>query len=166
MTVASKHITQLATVGDLEVTLTRRFDAPRAIVFDAWTKPELLRRWWGPPDWTLVVCEADLRVGGSYRYVVRNAAGAEMDLRGIYREISRPGRIVHTQVIVGCPAQGSDETLVTTVLAERDGVTTLTSTLRYATKALRDNVMQSGIRTIDGVYNKLDTLLASGVLGS
>ncbi|MGH7131715.1 MAG: SRPBCC family protein [Phycisphaerales bacterium] len=166
MTVASKHTTQLSLPSDLEITMTRIFEAPRAIVFDAWTKPELLRRWWGPPGWTLVTCDADLHIGGSYRYVVRNPSGNEMDLRGTYRELSRPDRIVHTQTIVGCPAQGSDETLVTTVLSERDGVTTLTSTLRYATKALRDTVMQSGIRTIDGVYNKLDSLLASGVLAS
>src|SRR5947199_8947203 len=85
--------------GDREIVLTRVFDAPRRLVFDALTKPELVRRWLlGPPGWSMVVCEIDLKVGGAYRYVWRHDRdGSEFGMRGVYREIVPPERLVNTE---------------------------------------------------------------------
>lgn len=84
--------------GDREIVMTRVFDAPRRLVFDAFTKPELLKRWLtGPPGWTMPVCEIDLRVGGALRYLWRGPAGEEMGMSGVFREITPPDRIVGTE---------------------------------------------------------------------
>ena len=86
---------RISTPTDREIVFTRVFDAPRELVFDAMTRPELLKRWLlGPPGWTMPICEIDLRVGGAYRYVWRSADGVEMGMGGIHREIVRPERIV------------------------------------------------------------------------
>src|SRR5262245_49332205 len=90
---------QVTTPTEREIVMTRVFNASRGLVFDALTKPELIRRWLlGPDGWSMPVCEVDLRVGGSLRYVWRNAAGQEMGMRGVFREIVRPARLVHTEV--------------------------------------------------------------------
>ena len=84
--------------GDREIAISRAFDAPRALVFDALTKPDLIRRWLGVfGGWSMEVCEVDLRVGGAYRYVWRGPNGASMGMRGVYREIVRPERLVNTE---------------------------------------------------------------------
>jgi uncharacterized protein YndB with AHSA1/START domain len=89
---------QLTTPADREIQMTRVFVAPRHLVFDAFTKPEFVRRWLlGPEGWTMPVCEIDLRVGGGYRYVWRHANGNEMGMRGVYREIVTPERLVSTE---------------------------------------------------------------------
>src|SRR5260370_3865932 len=89
---------KLTTRGDREIVMTRAFDAPRRLVFDALTKPELVKRWLlGPPGWSMPICEIDLRVGGTYRYVWRNTDGREMGSGGVFREIVRPERIVATE---------------------------------------------------------------------
>src|SRR6266850_5014347 len=88
---------QLTTPTEREVTITRAFDAPRGLVFDALTKPELLRRWYGPVGWSLVVCDIDLRVGGAFRLVSRRADGKDVGQRGVYREIVPPERLVNTE---------------------------------------------------------------------
>jgi len=89
----------LTTRGDREIVMTREFDAPSKLVFDAFTKPELVRQWLlGPPGWSMPVCEIDLRVGGAYRYVWRHTTkGNEMGMGGVYREIAAPARIVATE---------------------------------------------------------------------
>src|SRR5258708_8669069 len=85
---------KLTTRSDREIVMTRAFDAPRTLVWDAFTKPELIKRWLlGPDGWSMPVCEIDLRVGGRYRYVWRNTKGDEMGMGGVYREIAPPGRI-------------------------------------------------------------------------
>ena len=98
---------QVATPTDREIVLTRVFNAPRRLVFDAFTKPELLKRWFGPRGWSLVVCEVDLRVGGTFRFVLRSPDGKEMGIRGVYREIVAPERSVHLESYDdypgGCP---------------------------------------------------------------
>jgi len=110
--------------------MTRVFDAPRRMVFDAFTKPELVKQWLlGPPGWTMPVCEIDLRVGGAYRYVWRNAKGKEMGMGGIYREIVPHERLVCTELFDQAWYPG--EALVTTTLVEQGGRTTLTSTMLY-----------------------------------
>ena len=141
--------------------MARVFDAPRQLVFDALTKPELVRRWLlGPDGWSMPVCEIDLRVGGGLRYVWRHADGREMGMRGVYREIVRPERLVHTEVFDDpwYPGEGMD----TVVLVEASGKTTLTSTVRYASKKIRDAVLKSPMETgVARSYDRLDEVLAS-----
>jgi uncharacterized protein YndB with AHSA1/START domain len=152
---------QLTTRGDREIVMTRVFDAPRSLVFDAFTKPELVRQWLlGPPGWSMPVCEIDLRVGGSYRYVWRHANGNEMGMGGIYREIVPPERIVATEKFEEPWYPG--EALGTFVLVEQAGKTTLTQTVLYASRDARDLVMKSPMEggvTIS--YQRLAELLAS-----
>src|SRR6202049_1212028 len=100
--------------SEREIVLTRVFNAPRQMIYDAWTKPELLKRWFGPRGWSLVVCEVDLRVGGAWRFVLRGPDGAEMGMRGVYREIVPPERVVDTETFDDVPG----ESLRTTVLVE------------------------------------------------
>src|SRR5262245_31825676 len=88
---------KVTTPSDREIALTRTFDAPRRLVFDAYTKPELLMRWFGPRDWKLIVCDIDLRVGGSWRFVMRKDDGTEMGMSGVYQEIVAPERLVSTE---------------------------------------------------------------------
>ncbi len=148
---------QVTTPTDREVVLTRVFDAPRHLVFDAFTKPELLKRWFGPRGWSLVVCEVDLRVGGGFRFVLRGPDGREMGMRGVYREIDAPERSVHMESFDDYPG----ESQVTTVLVEEAGRTTLTATVLYPSKEVRDIVIKSGMEHgAAESYDKLAELLS------
>src|SRR5580765_1118627 len=119
---------KLSTPGDREIAIERDFNSPRTFVFDAFTKPELVRRWLlGPDGWTMPVCEIDLRVGGSYRHVWRNAKGTEMGMGGVYREIVPPERIVSTEKFDEAWYPG--EAVGTLVLLEQAGKTTVTQTV-------------------------------------
>jgi uncharacterized protein YndB with AHSA1/START domain len=147
---------QVTTPTDREIALTRVFDAPREMVFDAFTKPELLKRWFGPRGWSLVVCEVDLRVGGGFRFVLRGPEGKQMGMRGIYREIVAPERSVHMESFDDYPG----ESQVTTVLVEQGGRTMLTATVLYPSKEIRDIVIQSGMEHgAAESYDKLAELL-------
>jgi uncharacterized protein YndB with AHSA1/START domain len=142
--------------------MTRVFNAPRDLVFDALTKPELVKRWLlGPPGWSMPVCEIDLRVGGSYRYVWRHVRdGTEMGMGGVYREIVAPERLVSTERFdeAWYPGEG----LGTLVLVERGGRTTLTHTMLYESREARDAAMKSGMeKGVAASYDRLDDLLAS-----
>jgi uncharacterized protein YndB with AHSA1/START domain len=152
---------QLATPTDREIVITRVFDAPREMVFDAHTKPELLKRWLnGPPGWSLAVCEVDLRVGGAYRYVWRGPGGQDMGMGGIHREIVRPERLVTTQLFDEDWTGG--EVVGTLVLTEREGRTTLTNTLVYSSRETRDAVLKTPMDKGMGYgYDQLEDLLAS-----
>ena len=147
--------------GDREIIMTRLFEAPREFVFDALTKPELVKCWLlGPPGWTMPICQIDLKVGGSYRYVWRNEDGREMGMGGKYTDIVRPERIVHTELFDEAWYEG--ESLNTWILSEKDGNTTLTVTMRYGSKKTRDGVLESGMESGVGVsYDRLDEILAS-----
>jgi len=147
--------------GDREIVMTRIFDAPRRLVFDAFTKPELLKRWLtGPPGWTLAVCEIDLRVGGSLRYMWRGPAGEEMGMRGVFREITPPDRIVGTEKFDQAWYPG--EAVGTVVLTEQGGKTTLTQTIVYESREARDIVLKSPMDQGLGMsYDHLADLLAS-----
>jgi uncharacterized protein YndB with AHSA1/START domain len=151
---------KLTASGDREIVMTRVFDAPRSMVFDAYTKPELLKRWLGVfGGWTMPVCEVDLRAGGAYRFVWRGPDG-EMGIRGIYREVVRPERLVNTEKFdeAWYPGEG----LVTMVLAEQGGKTTMTVTLRYESREARDAVLKSPMEGgVAQSYDKLAELLAS-----
>ena len=157
----STNTLQVSTPSDREVAMTRVFDAPRALVYEALTNPELLRRWFsGPPGWSLTVCEADLRVGGTYRNVWRGPDGTEMGLSGVYQIVEPPARIVATEAFDQAWYPG--EAVSSIVLVEHDGQTTLTMTVRYDSKETRDMVLQTPMA--EGVsygYSKLAELLAT-----
>ena len=148
--------------SDREIVMTRVFEAPRNLVFDAYTKPELLKRWLGVfGGYSMPVCEVDLRVGGKYRFVWRGPDGAEMGVRGVYREVVRPERLVHTEKFDEAWYPG--ESLITTVLAEQGGKTTLTVTMRYESREARDAVLKSPMESgVAQSYDKLAELLAAG----
>ena len=148
--------------SDREIVMTRVFEAPRNLVFDAYTKPELLKRWLGVfGGYSMPVCEVDLRVGGTYRFVWRGPDGAEMGVRGVYREVVRPERLVHTEKFDEAWYPG--ESLITTVLAEQGGKTTLTVTMRYESREARDTVLKSPMESgVAQSYDKLAELLAAG----
>lgn len=156
---------KVTTPSERAIEMTRVFDAPRGLVFDAWTKPELVQRWLlGPPGWTMPVCEIDLRVGGRYRFVWRGPDGTEMGMGGEYREIARPERIVTTELFDQDWTGG--ETVGTLLLVERDGKTTVTNTILYSSQEARDAALKTGMA--EGVaagYDRLDDLLASLAAG-
>jgi uncharacterized protein YndB with AHSA1/START domain len=152
---------KLTMSGDREITMTRSFNAPRAAVFEALTKPALVQRWLlGPPGWTMPVCEIDLRVGGAYRYVWRHEDGREMGMGGLFREIARPDRLVHTEKFDTAWYPG--ESLITSVLAEKAGKTTLTATMLYESREARDTVLKSGMEGgVAASYARLEALVAA-----
>ena len=139
--------------SDREIAMTRVFDAPRRLVWEAWTSPEHLPHWLlGPPGWTMPVCEIDLRPGGAWHRVWRHADGNEMEMRGVYREITPPERLVTTE------SWGGDwpETLNTLILTEEDGKTTMTQTVLYPSKDARDAALETGMK--EGVSSSFDRL--------
>ena len=151
---------KLTTRGDREIVITRAFDAPRKLVFDAFTKPELVKQWLlGPDGWSMPVCEIDLKVGGKYRYVWRrDKDGTEMGMGGVYREIVAPKRIVATEKFDQSWYPG--EAVGTFVLAEQAGKTTLTETILYESREARDGVLKSGMeKGIVASYDRLASLL-------
>jgi uncharacterized protein YndB with AHSA1/START domain len=148
--------------GEREIVMTRVFDAPRKLVFEAMSRPEFLRRWLlGPDGWTMPVCEIDMRVGGKYRYVWRNtASGEEMGMGGVYREIVVPERVVATEKFDQAWYPG--EAVGTFVLIEQAGKTTLTQTILYNSRETRDAVLKSPMeKGVAASYNRLDEVLAS-----
>ena len=149
---------QVATPTDREIVMTRVFDAPRNLVFDAFSKPELLKRWFGPRGWSLVVCEVDFKVGGKWRFVLRGPDGREMGMRGVYREIAPPERTVHLEMFDDYPG----ESIVTAVFVEQNGKTTMTATVLYESQVIRDAVIKSGMEHgAAECYDKLAEYLAS-----
>ena len=147
--------TTFATPSELEIVVTRLVDAPRALVFDCWTKPEHVAKWMlGPEGWSMPVCEIDLRPGGAWHFVWRQADGTEMAMHGEYREISPPERLVSTE------SWGDDwpETLNTLVLSEEDGRTTITNTILFPTKGARDAAIETGMK--QGMNLSFDRLAA------
>jgi len=149
---------QVATPTDREIVMTRVFDAPRNLVFDAFSKPELLKRWFGPRGWSLVVCEVDFKVGGKWRFVLRGPDGREMGMRGVHREIAPPERTVHLEMFDDYPG----ESIVTAVFVEENGKTTMTATVLYESQVIRDAVIKSGMEHgAAETYDKLAEYLAS-----
>jgi len=147
---------QVTTPSDREIRMTRVFNAPREMVYDAFAKPELLKRWFGPRGWSLEVCEVDHRVGGAFRFVLRSADGKQMGMRGVYRELARPERSVHMESYDDYPG----ESQVTSVLTEKDSKTTLTVTILYPSREVRDIVLSTGMAKGAGeCYDRLAELL-------
>jgi uncharacterized protein YndB with AHSA1/START domain len=152
---------KVTTPTDREIAMTRVFDAPRNLVFEAYTKPELLKRWLGVHGgWSWAVCEIDLRVGGAYRYVWRGPDGTEMGMGGVYREVAAPERIVATESFDQSWYPG--DAVSTTVIIEQGGRTTLTITVRYQSQEARDAVLKSPMeKGMAAGFDKLAELLAS-----
>jgi len=156
-----KNTLQVATRGDCEIVMSRVFEAPRQLVFEACSKPEFVRRWLlGPDGWSMPVCEIDLRVGGSYRYVWRHSDGRETGMGGVYREIAVPERIVATEKFDEAWYPG--EAVGTILLVEQSGKTTLTQTILYDSRETRDAVLNSPMeKGVAASYDRLEAVLAS-----
>jgi len=156
-----KNTLQVATRGDREIVMSRVFEAPRQLVFEACSKPEFVRRWLlGPEGWSMPVCEIDLRVGGSYRYVWRHSDGREMGMGGVYREIVVPERIVATEKFDEAWYPGEAVGII--LLVEQSGKTTLTQTILYDSRETRDAVLNSPMeKGVAASYDRLEAVLAS-----
>ena len=150
---------KVTTPSDREIAMARTFNAPRELVFKAWTTPDLLKRWlYGPEDWRLMDCEIDLKVGGAIRWVWRHQDGESMGLRGVYREIIPPDKLVFTEIFDDNWTGG--ETLVTITFVESGGKTTVTQSILYVSKAARDGALKSGMEEGMAVgYDRLEKLL-------
>src|ERR1700730_12532742 len=147
--------------SDLEIEMTRVFDAPRHLVFDAMTQPEHVRRWFGCAEFALPVCEIDLRVGGAYRFTMRTPDGVDSTLQGVYREVVRPERVVFTERF-SMPGFTSDEYQVTSSFVEAGGRTTLTTTILHTTRENRDGHLNSGIeKGVAPAYDRLAEVVAT-----
>jgi uncharacterized protein YndB with AHSA1/START domain len=148
-------------VGERDIVIIRSFEAPRQLVFDAHTKPELLRRWLGPRAWQLVVCEIDLRVGGAWRYEMHGPGGVVMIMHGTYLEVVAPERLVSTEQFDDNWTGG--ETTNTMALAEAAGVTTMTTTVRYPSADARAGALASGMA--EGMAEGYGREMAQNVFG-
>jgi uncharacterized protein YndB with AHSA1/START domain len=156
---------QVTLPSDREVLVIRQFDAPRDLVYKAYTTPELVQRWLlGPPGWSMPVCEMDVRVGGKFRWRWRSDAdGKEFGFYGEFREVAAPGKLVHTEYYDPGEVSGDmgDGSLVTTTLTEKNRITTMTVLMHFRTKEARDAAVSTGMT--DGMetsYQLLDTLLS------
>ncbi|MGH7590875.1 MAG: SRPBCC family protein [Gemmatimonadales bacterium] len=147
--------------GERDIVVTRSFNAPRELVFEALTTPALLKQWLGVFNgWTLPECEMDLRVGGRYRYLWRGPAGEPMGLTGTIREFKAPERIVSSERFDDPWYPG--EAITVFSLAERSGRTTLTLTITYENRDARDSVMKIGMATgLAASYDALEQVLAA-----
>ncbi len=153
------HPLELTTPSKRELQMTRTFDAPAWLIFDALTKPALVQQWLlGPPGMTMPVCEIDLRVGGGYRYVWRTPDGRDMGISGTYTEIQWPHRMVHTERF---DHQSEDDVaIVTTRLEEKDGRTTLTQVMLFPTQEIRDAVVASGMaQGVEASFDRVDPMV-------
>jgi uncharacterized protein YndB with AHSA1/START domain len=152
----SKQLT-VTTPSDREIVMTRVFDAPRDLVFEAQSSCEHMSRWWGPRKYEVISCEMDFRPGGAWRIVLRGPDGEVPGFRGEFREIVRPQRIVWTFEWEGMPGHVSVDTLT---LEEQDGKTTLTSTAVFDSVEDRDGMLESGMESgAAETYDRLDEYL-------
>lgn len=156
-----RNALSVTTPTDREIVVTRVFNAPRALVWDAMSRPELLKRWLaGPPGWEMTACEDDPRVGGTFRWAWTGPEGALMSMSGVYREVAPPERCVRTERFdIGC-VPGGGEQLATLVLTDKGDTTLLTITLLYESKEARDGAVASGMEQgMAAGYDRLDEIL-------
>jgi uncharacterized protein YndB with AHSA1/START domain len=157
-----RNMLNVTTSGDREIVITRVFNAPRHLVWNAVTKPELLKRWLiGPPGWEIDQFEDDVRAGGKFRWSWRGPEGAAMAMSGVYKEVVPPERVVRTESFeFGCAPQAGEQ-IASMVLLEKQGVTTLTLTVLYPSKEARDGAVASGMeRGLSIGYDRIDEILA------
>jgi uncharacterized protein YndB with AHSA1/START domain len=156
-----RHVMELTRPSDREFVLTRVFDAPRALVFEAWTRPEHVKQWYGCGAFALQACEIELRVGGTYRYTMRSPDGVDHTMTGVYHEISPPERLVYSERYITHGFE-SNEAVVTVTFVEQNGRTTLTSTVRHQSAADRDGHLNSGVeKGAAEVFDRLAAHLAT-----
>jgi uncharacterized protein YndB with AHSA1/START domain len=158
--VANSETFQVTTPSDREIRMTRLFDAPRDLVFEAMSRPEHISQWWGRlgDGYSVPVCEVDLRPGGAWRFVNRTPDGQQVAFRGVYRDIAPPDRVVFTEIFEMFPDVVS---VVTAELSEEGGKTRLTATVRYPSLQVRDMVIASGMARGAGIsYDRLEDLVA------
>lgn len=147
----------ISTPSDREVVITRIFDAPRRLVFEALTKPELIRRWSSPEGWTMEVCEVDLKPGGEFHFVSKKPSGKLVGQRGVYREVVPHQRLVNTE---WWEDWNPGECLVTTELTDVTGRTVLTSTTLFPSQEVRDTILKSGLNdNVSQLYGQLAAVL-------
>jgi uncharacterized protein YndB with AHSA1/START domain len=158
MEVTSSRTAKVTLPTDDQILITREFDAPKHLVYRAWTEPNLVRRWWHANRGEMTVADIDLRVGGSWRFVMVTPDGFEVAFHGEYREIVPNERIVSTEVFEGMP---DAEAVDTMTLAENDGRTTLTILVQHTSKEHRDAHIESGME--DGLQDALDLLEQAAV---
>jgi uncharacterized protein YndB with AHSA1/START domain len=139
--------------SDTEILITREFDAPRHLVYKAWTTPELVKRWWSGRQGEMTLAEIDLRVGGRWRYVMTTSGGDEIAFNGEYREIVENERLVHTEVFEAMPGDGAINVVT---FADADGRTRLELLVQCETKATRDGIIESGMEV--GMQEQMDLL--------
>jgi uncharacterized protein YndB with AHSA1/START domain len=151
--VTSKGKAVVTLPTDTQILITREFDAPRRLVYRAWTTPELIKRWWSGDRGEVTIAEVDLRVGGGWRYVMTANGGFEVAFHGEYREIAQDERIVSTEIYEGMPDAEAVDTLT---LAEKDGRTILALLVQHASQAHRDAHIDSGME--GGMQEAMDHL--------
>ena len=151
----------VTTPSDCEIVLTRTFNAPRELVWEATTKPEHVRKWYGCSAMTLAECTIDLRVGGSYRYTMRGADGVDHTMTGVYREIVAPERVVHTERYETTGFTSADA-MVTMTLTEQGGRTRLQTVVLHPNKESRDDHLNAGMESgARETFDRLEALLAT-----
>lgn len=162
--VANSDTFDVSTPSEVEIAITRLFDAPAALVFEALTKPEHVKQWWGVfADHYVSVCEIDLRVGGAWRFVSTTPQG-DVAFRGVYREIERPTRLVNTEIFEMFPDTVS---VVTTTLTKEGKKTRLTAVCAYPSKEVRDTVLASGMEMgAAASYDVMETVIAKAFASS
>jgi uncharacterized protein YndB with AHSA1/START domain len=158
MAVTSSGTATVTLPTDEQILITREFDAPKHLVYKAWTTPELVKRWWNAKRGEVTIAEIDLRVGGMWRYVMVTEDGFEVAFHGEYREIVPNERIVSTEIYEGVPqGEGPEQgTLNTATFTEADGRTTLTVLVQAPSKEIRDAIIESGMEA--GMQDALDLL--------
>jgi uncharacterized protein YndB with AHSA1/START domain len=145
--------------SDRELALKRVFNAPARILFDVWTKPEHVRKWYGVRSTTVTVCDIDLRVGGAWRWVVTKPQGMEIAFSGVFREIDPPHRLQRTEIFEAMPGSGS---IVTLTFDEKEGQTMFIMHMLFESKEHRDICLQSGMELgVKECFQKIDELVAS-----
>ncbi|HEY1867315.1 MAG TPA: SRPBCC family protein [Candidatus Cybelea sp.] len=147
----------VTTPSEREIRVTRTFDAPPDLVFQCHTKPEFVKKWLlGPPEWSMPVCEIDLRAGGGYHYVWRNDDGREFGVQGKFHEIVAPARIVNLETMDGVPG----EALCTTTFESSGDGTLFTLTMQFESQDLRDGALESGMTHGMSIsYDRLDEVV-------
>jgi uncharacterized protein YndB with AHSA1/START domain len=158
--VSNRDSFNVTTPSDTEIRLTRLFDAPRALVWEAMSRPEHFKEWWGRlgDGYSVPVCEVDLRVGGAWRFVSRTPKGELVAFYGVYREIVPPERVVFTEIFEQFP---DTESVVTSVLTEEDGKTPLTATVSYPSLEVRNMILGTGMANGAAVsYDRLEDVLS------
>jgi uncharacterized protein YndB with AHSA1/START domain len=158
----ARNYTSLERISDREIVIARTFNGPAHIVFDAWTRPEFVSRWWAPASMgaSMLSCEADVRVGGQYRYVLQPRKGSAFAFSGTYSEVTPHSRLVYTAIYE--PQREAGPAVVTVTFDERDGKTHLVARELYPSKEVLDGALASGMeRGLRVTMDQLDELVAS-----